>query len=182
MKEREEVWKKVPSYDGILASSAGDIYVEDYIATKDDGRTQLVKGGIRKPYKGKNGYLTIRYKSKLHYVHRLVCEAFYGKPSDGLVVNHKDANKLNNLSSNLEWCSYRDNNIHARESIRFKKPITGAEGRLCKLHPSQVLFIKNNSGLETEYKIGQKQLGEVFGVTQAAISSIVTGKNWGGSV
>lgn len=48
-------------------------------------------------------------------VHRLVAmtwvvnDDYIGKP----IVNHKDANKKNYNCSNLEWCNYSENNIHA---------------------------------------------------------------------
>lgn len=53
------------------------------------------------------------YKSVLF--HRLMALAwcfnddFIGKP----IVNHKDGNKQNYKSNNLEWCSYRENSQHA---------------------------------------------------------------------
>ena len=50
---------------------------------------------------------------KRYFVHRLV--AFYFCPGymEGLVVNHIDGNKLNNISSNLEWVTRSENDIHA---------------------------------------------------------------------
>ena len=47
--------------------------------------------------------------------HRLVALARIEKPviNEKLVVNHKDGIKLNNTPSNLEWCTYSENQIHA---------------------------------------------------------------------
>lgn len=51
-------------------------------------------------------------------VHRLVAEHFIpaidGKP----VVNHKDCNRDNNCSDNLEWCTNLENTHHAWEHGR----------------------------------------------------------------
>ena len=47
-------------------------------------------------------------------VHRLVCSAWYGKPStDNLQVNHKDGDRMNNKISNLEWVTPSENVQHA---------------------------------------------------------------------
>lgn len=48
--------------------------------------------------------------------HRLVAMLFLDLPDNykDLVVNHIDGNKLNNHYTNLEWCTTRENNYHAR--------------------------------------------------------------------
>ncbi len=46
-------------------------------------------------------------------VHRLIAQTFIPNPNGYSVVNHKDGNKQNNDVSNLEWCTYSYNNLHA---------------------------------------------------------------------
>lgn len=66
---------------------------------------------------GRGGYYVVNLhkdgKSKVHQVHALVAQAFLANPNNLPVVNHKDGDKSNNHVSNLEWASYRHNNIHA---------------------------------------------------------------------
>lgn len=59
------------------------------------------------------GYFTVRLYARSETVHRLVAFAFLGRPPARHEVNHKDGNKLNNLPSNLEWCSRAENIRHA---------------------------------------------------------------------
>lgn len=48
-------------------------------------------------------------------VHRLVCLAFLynDDPEHKIYVNHKDGHPIHNYLSNLEWCTPRENLIHA---------------------------------------------------------------------
>jgi len=66
-------------------------------------------------------YISIRgnKKKKTFKIHRLVALYFVEGYEDGLVVNHKDCNKLNNHFSNLEWVTIKDNNQHAIDNNRM---------------------------------------------------------------
>jgi len=52
-------------------------------------------------------------KSKNFYVHRLIAEAFIPNPNEYPEVNHIDGNPSNNRINNLEWCTAKQNTIHA---------------------------------------------------------------------
>ena len=56
------------------------------------------------------------------YPHRLVCEYFVDNPNGYNTVNHKDLNKTNNHSFNLEWVDQRTNIHHYYLSNAKGKP------------------------------------------------------------
>lgn len=72
---------------------------------------------IRTPWLTPNGHLAIRLckagKKTALLVHRVVATAFIGDPPKGHQVNHKDSDRANNQSLNLEWVSCSDNHRHA---------------------------------------------------------------------
>jgi hypothetical protein len=136
----EEIWKTIPKYEGMLeASNLGRIRTLDrYISRKDTGTEYFVKGKILKFNKHRDGYLKVYFsvenKGKGEFVHRLVAMAFILNPENKSQVNHIDCCKTNNNVINLEWCTNKDNQIHARvnglvpvltgkEAARFERAV-----------------------------------------------------------
>lgn len=106
----EEIWKDIDEFPSYQISNIGRV------------RNKMTEI-IRSPSKQPKGYYTIdlyNHDDKRHgyprSIHRLVAEAFIPNPDNLPVVNHKDGDKLNNSVENLEWVSFRDNNMHAIEN------------------------------------------------------------------
>ncbi len=79
-------------------------------------------------------------------IHRLVAEYFVDGYFDGAVVNHIDGNNRNNVASNLEWTTIKDN-VH-------KSYITsGIDAK--RNFKEWNLFDKDNNRLGTFYSIGE---------------------------
>lgn len=91
------------------------------------------------------GYYTVQLSRKSKYkhylVHRLIWEAFNGPIPKGMVINHKDENKLNNRLDNLEICSMRDNIMYgtARKRMVEKRSVPVRQelnGEIINIFPS----------------------------------------------
>lgn len=113
MKEENKIiWKVCPIAEFFEVSTIGNVRLTN--------RERFIK-----PCNNGNGYMYVTKvlgsKKKHYYVHRLVAATFLENPNNLLEVNHKDGNKENNAVSNLEWCSRRDNAIHAIRT-GLKKP------------------------------------------------------------
>jgi hypothetical protein len=165
-----EVWKSIPEYEGLYEASTHGRIRSCYAKTgwkKAIGKAKyilkpnLVRGNYHAVNVWKDG------KCKYAKVHRLVASAFFG-PSD-LCVNHKDGNKINNSVSNLEWVSISENTRHAIHVLKVPMQLSN------KLSLSDVLAIKRRLK-RGEY---QRVIAQSYGVKQAAISDIATGKTWG---
>lgn len=116
----EEKWRAVIGYEGLYeVSNLGNIRSVDKVSRmpcNGERATKVVKGKLLKPYESGNGYFKIALvkdgKSRKHFVHRIVADAFLQNPGNCSVVNHIDFNRRNNKVDNLEWCSQRENLLH----------------------------------------------------------------------
>ena len=103
-----EVWRRVPSIQTIEVSSHGRVRAVARAVPMPRGGVKICGGsGTFGQWDGVR-YLYILH-GRTHKVARLVCEAFNGPPSAGLVCMHLDENSRNNRPENLRWGTQREN-------------------------------------------------------------------------
>lgn len=112
-----EIWKPVPSLEGVMASSEGRIILPPryapvsnggyraYLPEPTEGTVTRAKKTASHVYRGFYNKFFGNIK-----VHQAVCEAFHGpKPFPEAVVIHLDENALNNRPENLKWGTQKEN-------------------------------------------------------------------------
>ena len=103
-----ELWKGVPGY-------------EDYYEVSDCGRIRsfhtgrIMGTGLNNWYRSislcKNG------TKKSVCVHQVVAKVFIPNPENKPCVNHIDGDKTNNHVSNLEWATFKENELHSYRKL-----------------------------------------------------------------
>jgi hypothetical protein len=107
-----EIFKPVPLEE----------FKDDYMIS-NLGRVKSLKFGrehVMVTSPNSSGYASINLnipgKRKICTVHRLVALVFIPNPENLPILNHKDGNKMNSVSTNLEWSTYSHNPFHAYET------------------------------------------------------------------
>jgi len=123
------------------------------------------------------GYGQLRIGGRMVYAHRLAYELGVGPIPSGMHVLHQCDNprcinpahlSVGTQSQNMKECSQRGR-------ARIPKPIMqGEDNGAAKLRTEDVLSIRRllSSGWR------QRDLAEIYGVSQGAITNIKTGKSW----
>jgi len=146
-----EIWKKIDGF-------GGKYWVSNL------GRVKKVTGDIEKIYSISSktkGYTTIRLDYKIYSLHRIVAKSFINNPDNKSEVNHKDGNKKNNCSDNLEWVSHYENLRHAFDTgLLFRLP-DDKRNEVRELHKTG--------------NYSYRKLASMFNVSLATIQSILKG-------
>ena len=123
-----EKWLDIPGYEGVYeVSNLGKVRSSKDKTTKSKIHgTRVWKQRILRQKTDKGGYKRVSLwkakQEKTWLVHRLVMLAFVGENSEKRFVNHIDGNPSNNYLENLEWCTSRENLMHAYENRLNKSP------------------------------------------------------------
>lgn len=115
---QDEQWENVPGYENLYSlSNYGRLKHLPYSLYGLNKERVDIGEKIRKPNLMRTGYYAYELwkenKRKVYLLHRLLAIIFVPNPLMLPQINHIDGNKQNDNLSNLEWCTPRENTIHA---------------------------------------------------------------------
>ena len=160
----QEIWKDVKGWEGIYQiSSLGRL--------KSFKRSTT---GLVMKMTNKTGWyfsvvLCRGSRSQSTRIHRLVAEHFIPNPKNKKTVNHKDLNKQNNIVSNLEWTTQKENNAHAGKNLPHKND--GMINYNQNIRPNAIVQMSLNRVHLKEYK-NAKEASDSTGVCQRNILQV----------
>jgi hypothetical protein len=171
-----EVWKDIIGLEGqYQISNTGKMKLLARYVNAKKGSKRPIPEVILKPFLDASGYFhyTLKKKDKsYHYkTHRAIAEYFIPNPENKLFVNHINGIKTDNRIENLEWCTPRENNVHAFK-MGLAKGKRGSSNHQSKLNEAIVIHIWNNPNLDAN------ELANVYQVGRHAIQSIFRGDTW----
>ena len=167
-----EIWRPIVGYEGIYAIS--DL---GRVRRELKGKRTFI-GKIIKQSQDRQGYLRVGLTKnkicKTIKIHKIVASAFLGICPKGITVNHKDGIKANCRLSNLEYITYRENNLHA---FKFGLNVSnkGEKHGRAKLTEEEVVSIRS------EYASGnilQGNLALKYSVSISTIERILSNRIW----
>lgn len=161
----KEVWKDIEGYEGLYqVSSFGRVKSFDSIDKLD----RIRKGRVLKGIKDVKGYLLVNlYKNSIvstKKIHRLVAQAFIPNPENKPQVNHIDENKTNNMVSNLEWSTSKENNNHGTRI-----------DRMAKTQSIPLIATNLKTGKSTEF-YGVSECARQLNLNRGNITSVLKGR------
>lgn len=160
-----EVWKEVLGYEDLYeVSNLGKVRTKVGKTTHSDRHGSRVwKQRILKQKTDKNGYKRVNLwknkMSKTFLVHRLVAIAFLDAVDGKNYINHKDGNPSNNYLENLEWCTHKENLMHAFENELNKSP-------------DQIVLFNSNTK-ESVWFLSKAEASKYLGRNQGFVSAVL---------
>ena len=163
----EEEWRPVKGYEGLYeVSNMGRVKSLHY------GKERI----LRMP-DNSAGYRNVELENKApqrKLVHRLVAEAFIPNPMNLPVVNHLDGDKHNNCVSNLEWCTYRQNTLHAIKLGLFNPSFPSTVN--CKGPKGKPIVVYAKTGEFVSFFSSATEAAKVLGISRDSIYKATNNK------
>lgn len=180
MNTEPEIWKPVPGFTDVFASSLGYIKRRDFRHCWHHSRPESPEKWIislgavdGRGYRGIT--LSLGFRKYVRYkAHRLVALAFIPNPSGFEDVNHKNGVKVDNRPENLEWCTRGHNNRHAHAMGLRVMPM-GEGHSHARLTEAKVREIFHDIMVDG---MTQREAGRKHGVNHSHAYAIARGKVW----
>lgn len=139
MEEIKEEWRDIKGYEGLYqVSNFGRVW--------SNITNRIMKQKLSSEYFQIG--LSKNNKQTFYCIHRLVAQAFIRNPNNYPCINHKDENKYNNISSNLEWCTYKYNNNYGTRLKRIRESNSGENHYLYGKHLSEEIKEKISKSMK----------------------------------
>ena len=168
-----ENWKAIAGY-------GGQYEVSDLGRVKSLNYNRTGKEKILKLLNHRGGYLQVTLCKDGHVknmlVHRLVAQAFIPNPDNLETINHKDEVKTNNVASNLEWMSPKDNCNYGTRNKRVGEAVSKAKLNNPKTSTPVQMLDKQGNLLATFPST--HEAGRVTGISQGIICKCCNGKKY----
>lgn len=147
----------------------------DYYVTIDGKIWSEKSQKFLKPQKHKKGYLSVslRYDNKTHteLVHIMVAKCYIPNPDNKPIINHKDCNKHNPHSNNLEWSTQLENSRHASANglLNIKTSCGSTNGNATKVE-----YFDGNNWIKFDTVV---QASQALNISRPAISRCLIGRS-----
>ena len=127
---------------------------------------------------GADGYIFVTLGTNLSgrqtvCVHRIVADAFIGKPGKDYEVNHIDYDRTNNRIENLEYVTHKENVAHSSIAGRYKK-MSGETNIKAVFTENDVLNIR----LDFSNGLKISEITKKYNSKYSTIFNIVKNKTW----
>lgn len=158
----EEIWKPIVGYEGFYeVSNKGRVRSLKRKVSNGHG-FYIKEGRVLAMSKTTTGYWKVELKKsgekrRSMKVHRLVAFAFIPNPENKPNINHIDGNPLNNEVENLEWCTQKENLLHATRNGLIKMVDNFTENRY-EILREYTIDKKSAFDLSKKYKCSQASI------------------------
>jgi len=161
-----ENWLPVVGYEGLYSvSDLGRVKSHWYSNPRILAPSVTRDGYLKVVLSGHNG-------RKNSTIHTLVMGSHFGRRPRGLDISHKDGDKCNNLLSNLEYLSHKENINKKHEHGTTARGESNGNSNLNEIKVCAMRLLHSTGNYTYTY------IGNMFNIDKATANRAINNKTW----